>query len=104
MLHAARHAGIFRLALFGAALAGFVLALVLAASPELHEQWHDCADHHECLATTLTVGACADTSPPPTLASFVATLFEAAPPDGSRAVGSFFLSGCIFEHAPPILS
>ena len=55
MLKSFRHAGIFRLALVGAVLAGFVLALALAASPELHERLHHAAGHeeHQCLATLI---------------------------------------------------
>jgi hypothetical protein len=103
MLHAARHPGIFRFALLGAALAGFVLALVLAAAPALHEQLHGDAGHvpHECLATVLHAGGCDDAAPAPTLASFVATLFEVAPLEYAREPGSLFLSHRILEHAPP---
>ena len=104
MLKALRHAGYGRLALVGATLAGFLLALLLAASPELHERLHHDADHddHECLATVLHAGgACDDTLPPPTLASYLAELFEPAPVDGSRVVAALFLDCGILEHAPP---
>ena len=103
MFKAARHAGKLRLALIGAVLAGFVLAFVLAASPELHERLHhdDGGGHHECLATALHAGACDDAAPAQALASFIATLFEVAPPDDSRAAESLFLSFRILEHAPP---
>lgn len=98
-----RHAGMLRLALIGATLAGFVLAFVLAASPELHERLHheDGGKHHECLATALHAGACDDAAPAQALASFIATLCEAAPPGESRAADSLFLSFRILEHAPP---
>ena len=84
-------------------LTGFVMALWLAASPGAHEQVHhdDGGGQHECLATALHAGACDDASPVQALASFIATLFEAAPPDESRAADSLFLSFRILEHAPP---
>ena len=100
-----RHAGIFRLALFGAVLAGFVLALALAASPELHERIHRDAAHqeHQCLATTIG-GGWEDALIAPALTAFVATLIEVAPMDGSRVVESLFLSCGVLEHAPPVVS
>jgi hypothetical protein len=104
MRSAPRYLAILRLAAAGAAFAGFVFALVLAASPELHTRIHDRAGHHECLAMVLQSGACDDAVPAPTLAAFVATLFEVTVPDGSRTVGSLFLSCRILEHAPPINS
>lgn len=105
MLKSFRHAGIFRLALVGAVLAGFVLALALAASPELHEWIHHDADQreHQCLATTIG-GGCEDGPAAPTLANFVAVLFATVPEDHSRAAESQFLSCCVFEHAPPVIS
>lgn len=115
MLKSFRHAVIFRLALVGAVLAGFVLALTLAASPELHERLHHHADHddqdghdghdgheeHECLAKTFTSGGCEDMQVAPTLVGFVAVLFATVPADHSRAVASAFLDCGILEHAPP---
>ena len=105
MLKSSRHAGIFRLALVGVLLAGFVLALALAASPELHERIHHDADQqeHQCLATTIG-GGCEDALVAPTLAGFVAVLFAVVPEDHSRAAEAQFLSCCVFEHAPPVIS
>ena len=92
-----------RLALIGAVLTGFVLAFVLAASPELHERLHHDEDgeHHECLATVLHAGACDDAAPAQALASFIATLFAVLPVGETRAADSLFLSFRILEHAPP---
>lgn len=106
MLNSFRHAAVFRLALVGAVLAGFVLALTLAASPELHERLHHHDDHdgheqHECLAKTFTSGGCEDMQVAPTLVGFVAVLFATVPEDHSRAVASAFLACGILEHAPP---
>ena len=96
--------GVLRLALGSAALVGFALALLLAASPKLHTQFHDRAEHHECLAIVLQNGAYDSGTPAPTLAAFVATLFEVALPDNSRTVESLFLSCQVLEHAPPVIS
>ena len=95
-----------RLALVGTLLVGFVLALALAASPELHHRTHHDADQqeHQCLATTIGGGGCEDAGVAPTFAAFVAMLFEVAPPDYSHAVGSLFLSCRVLEHAPPVIS
>jgi hypothetical protein len=105
MLAAIRHARVSRLAVVLTTLAGFVFALVLVASPELHERLHhDCDDeqgHHECLATVLHAGGCDVVTPPPTLAAFVSTLLEVDEPDHSIAVPSPFLTSRILEHAPP---
>ena len=103
MRKAVRHLEILRLALIGATLAGFVIALWLAASPEAHEDMHggDEHGHHECLATALHAGACDDAAPAQALASFIATLFAMVPPGESRAADSLFLSFRILEHAPP---
>ena len=106
MLKSFRHAAVFRLALVGVVLAGFVLALALAASPELHERLHHDAGHeeHQCLATVIGGGGCEDGPAAPTLASFVAVLFATVPEDHSRAAEAQFLSCCVFEHAPPVIS
>ena len=50
---------IARFALVGAAVAGFMLALALATSPQLHRLVHPDSDQpaHSCIATTLQTGA-----------------------------------------------
>lgn len=106
MLHAFRHGKIPRLALCGAVLAGFVLALLMAASPELHERLHHEAGEaeHTCLAATFESGGCDDAVPAPALSAFVAMLLEVAPTLHAQRSGSLFLAGCVFEHAPPFVS
>jgi hypothetical protein len=106
MLATARHFKTARLAFFCAALAGFVIALVLACAPGLHERLHGDAEHeqhvpHECLATIIHSGGCDAAAHAPTLAAVIATLFEVTPLDSSRAAESLFLSFRILEHAPP---
>lgn len=106
MMKSFRHSGIFRLALVSAVLAGFVLALALAASPELHERIHHDADQeeHQCLATTIGGGGCEDALVAPMLVGFVAVFSATVPAEYSRAAGSLFLSCRVLEHAPPLVS
>ena len=106
MLKSFHRAAILRLALTCAVLAGFVLALALAALPELHERIHHTSDHqeHQCLATTIGGGGSVDAPSAPTLASFVAMLFAVVPVDGSRMVESLILGCSVLEHAPPVIS
>ncbi len=101
-----RNARFLRSALGGLVLAGFVLALFMTVSPELHKSLHHDADEvqHECLATMLDNGGC-EGAP--------VVLFAALPVPESQlvvlipnavAAASFFLSCSIFEHGPPVLS
>ena len=97
---------VLRIALFGAALAGFVLAMLLAGSPWLHEWAHQNSSdtQHQCLATVLSEGACDEATPAPPLAAIAEGPVEAAPEVGSRLALSLFLSCRILEHAPPAAS
>ncbi len=104
----ARHAIVARLAravLVGATLAGFVIGLILAASPALHEQLHhDCDDehgHHECLATVLHAGGCDDAAPAPPLTGLAVAVAGIRLPDHSVPAESLYLQFQILEHAPP---
>jgi hypothetical protein len=92
-----------RFALVYALLAGMVLALMMAVSPQLHDKLHhdESDEHHECLATVLHAGGCDDAAPASILAGFVATFFEITSLDRSVAAESLFLSFRILEHAPP---
>jgi hypothetical protein len=90
----------------GLALAGFVLALMMSASPELHKSLHHDAEEaqHECLVTLLDSGGCEGA---PVVGFAVQPLPEPQPflpgPDGIAAE-SFFLACSVFEHAPPVSS
>ncbi len=95
-----------KIALMGAVLAGYLLALVLEASPELHRQLHhDSGDaQHECLVTCLDHSGCEAT----VIADCALTAFaefsdELIKPEAAVA-SSFFLTCSILEHGPPILS
>ena len=106
MLRFLRHAKHLKLALFSLVLAGFALATVMAASPELHRAWHADADHedHECLVTALLSGGVdhapvvAMTLQPPVLTPVCGVERSAVP------ARSFFLECSIFEHGPPVVS
>lgn len=105
MLAYFRQSGRARFALVSAVLTGFLLALALAASPQLHELAHDAdhsEQHHECLATVLSEGGL-DTVL--VIATLVQTLPEPRPVaiavQDLHPVQSFFLSCRVLEHAPP---
>ena len=107
MPFATRHSAIPRLALGSAVIAGLVLALLMAVSPELHELVHHDGDakDHQCLVTLMQTGGCDNTAPEAVVvAAFLATLFGPEPSGESVWVQSVFASGCVLEHAPPFVS
>jgi hypothetical protein len=92
-----------RSALVGAVAAGLLLALALAASPQLHQLVHSDSGQpcHGCLATTLQAGAYEAV-----IVVVVAIQLAAASVTrvSLRDVGmieSFFLSCRLLEHGPP---
>ena len=97
---------ILRIALFSAALAGFVMAMLLAGSPQMHEWAHHPSDDHghECLATALHSGACDNVTPVPVFAGITFGPFAPAPEIRTHDGPSLFLSCRVFEHAPPAVS
>ncbi len=96
-----------RLALVCALLAGMLLALMMAVSPELHDFAHHDGDKngHQCLVTLMLTGGCDDTAPEAlVVTAFLATLFGTVPVGESAWVESVFAGGSVFEHAPPFVS
>jgi hypothetical protein len=88
------------------ALAGFLSALALSASPQLHERLHPDANRsgHSC-AVTLIASGNVDHSPTTVLISAPASVGEFKVPKlNSQWVQSLFLLGAVFEHAPPVLA
>ena len=89
---------------------GVALALVLAvmagvamaASPRLHEEAHDDADHadHECAVTLFASGGWHDAAPVIVVAPEPVLVPDDAVVERQRIVSSFRFSG-ILEHAPP---
>jgi hypothetical protein len=87
------------------ALAGFLSAVTLSVSPQLHERIHPDANRagHSC-AVTLIASGNVDHSPVTPLISTPAPIAEFnAPEPSSQWVESLFLLAAVFEHAPPAL-
>ena len=96
----------FRGTIAAGSLAGFLFALILSATPQLHEQFHGAtgATNHECAVTLLTSGSYQHT---PTLAISIAPLAPPAtfvPALASFQVVSAQLEFSLLEHAPPAVS
>ncbi|MEA3212842.1 MAG: hypothetical protein QOE70_5899 [Chthoniobacter sp.] len=107
MLTSLRRTQTLRIALLCAVLVGFVLALALAASPQLHELIHHDDGHgeHQCLAVTLQSGGSDAAAVAPLVTqAFLAELFALVPRGESAWVESLFLSCRVLEHAPPLIS
>jgi hypothetical protein len=83
---------------------GFLWALALSASPQLHQRVHKDAGRveHNCAATMIASGTYDHAAhPPPVIAPLPAVQFSKIPALISCWVQSPFLGACIFEHAPP---
>ena len=89
------------------ASAGFLWALTLSVSPELHERVHRDANRvdHSCAVTCIASGN-VDHSASPQLVSapVVADQFCSIPALTPQWVESAFLQAHVFEHAPPALA
>lgn len=105
MAKALRHAGIGRLALLSAVLAGLTLALLLAASPELHALAHPDAGEagHSCLVTTLQGNGC-EAAPIGLQVTIAGTFFVTLSFYEAQEVEALFSRCRVFEHAPPCIS
>lgn len=95
-----------RLALVGAVVAGLLLALMLAASPQLHELLHHDSGQpeHVCLATILQAGGCEDVLVVLMVVTPIVEIVATAPLRAAEKAESFFLSCRVLEHAPPFVS
>ena len=97
----------FRALVASGLLLAFLLALGLAASPQLHARLHPDAGSpdHECAVTLLAAGKYEQADGPPVLiAPQPAVVFAKIPEFAPVWVAAPFLGGAIFEHAPPALS
>ena len=84
--------------------AGFLWALALSASPQLHQRVHKDANRveHSCAATMIASGSYDHATHPPLVsADALVPQFSKIPALTSCRVQSPFLGACIFEHAPP---
>jgi hypothetical protein len=89
------------------AAAAFLWTIALSVAPELHQRIH--ADQrgadHSCAVTFVGSGSYLHSATPPLTARSGFTMEFGAPPElVSCWVPSPFLSGAVFEHAPPFLS
>lgn len=85
-------------------LVAFLLALALAAAPQLHESFHRDATlpQHECAVTLLATGRCESTTAPIVfVVPRTVVLFEKIPALHPLASPAFFPGAALFEHAPP---
>jgi hypothetical protein len=83
---------------------GFLWALALSASPQLHQRVHKDANRveHSCAATMIASGSYDHATHPPLVsADALVPQFSKIPALTSCWVQSPFLGACIFEHAPP---
>ncbi len=86
---------------------GFLWALALSASPQLHQRVHPDASRveHNCAATMIASGNYDHASHPPLVsAALPAIQFSKIPALTPHWVESPFLGARIFEHAPPARS
>jgi hypothetical protein len=98
-----REGAVFRAAIAAGSLAAFLFALVLSATPQLHEQFHGATGgaNHECAVTLLASGNFQHTP----LAAIA--LAPPAPPKLFVQAGTTFqlvsahLEFSLLEHAPP---
>ncbi len=88
--------------------AHLLMAMAMAASPELHQYIHGEADHedHECVVTHLIKGDLHDGAPTPIITVGldlpIVELRSVAASD-SVWVAPLFLKNGVLEHAPPML-
>jgi hypothetical protein len=84
--------------------AGFLWALALSASPQLHQRVHPDAGRveHNCAATMIASGSYNHAAQPPLVSAPVPAIhFSKIPALTPQWVESPFLGARIFEHAPP---
>jgi hypothetical protein len=87
-------------------LTQFLLALAMAASPELHHYFHHDSDDddHECVVTHLINGDFSDGIPVQTITVQPATVRPQTQPVeelNSAWVAPLYLQSCVQERAPP---
>jgi hypothetical protein len=83
----------------------FLCALVLSASPQLHQRVHKDANRveHNCAVTMIASGNYDHAAHSPLVSVPAPSLhFSKIPALTPHCVESLFLGACIFEHAPPV--
>ena len=84
--------------------AGFLWALALSASPQLHQRVHKDANRaeHSCAVTMIASGSYDHAAHPPLVSVPVPSVhFSKIPALTPQWVESPFLGASVFEHAPP---
>jgi len=84
--------------------AGFLWALALSASPQLHQRVHKDANRaeHSCAVTMIASGSYDHAAHPPLVSVPAPSVhFSKILALTPQWVESPFLGACIFEHAPP---
>jgi len=84
--------------------AGFLWALALSASPQLHQSVHKDANRaeHSCAVTMIASGSYDHAAHPPLVSVPVPSVhFSKIPALTPQWVESPFLGASVFEHAPP---
>ena len=85
--------------------AGFLWALALSASPQLHQRLHKDSNRveHNCAVTMIAAGNYDHAAHPPLVSAPVpSNHFSTIPALTPQWVESPFLGARIFEHAPPV--
>lgn len=107
MFRALRPREVFTRWIAALTLCHIVVAIAMAASPAIHEFIHHDADDddHDCVVTVFHAGG---TDRPATQPVFAAAIlpqqfFSVAEFD-PQWVASLFVSQCVLEHAPPVVS
>jgi hypothetical protein len=84
---------------------GFLCALALSASPQLHQRVHPDANRveHSCAVTMIASGSYNHAAHVPLVSAPIPPVqFSTIPALALCWVQSPFLGACIFEHAPPV--
>lgn len=83
-----------------------LVAALLSAAPQLHEQLHRDADtsSHQCIVTLVSSGHCQQTTLPPVVAPLAQLALLVTLPASSVRVLVVTPCSSILEHAPPVFA
>ena len=102
-----RYGHLLRKAAGWAVLASLLLAVAMAACPELHHEVHHDCDHdeHECVVTHMLDGDLSDGIPLPLIAvapGVLAIEAQLRTGDHTATVSPLFLEDGLLVHGPPV--
>jgi hypothetical protein len=102
-----RNAKVWRSAFACLLISSLLIAIGLAASPQLHQLFHHDADHsdHECAITVMASGGSDDSLVPQLLeaGAILPVARDVLPETHLRDIAPLFLSSHVFEHGPPLV-